>query len=310
MIIYRGDPLAWEPPAAGAAVAIGVFDGVHLGHRRVLGALRDGDDHLVRVAVTFGTHPAALLAPEGAPPRLSTLKRRLDLLAEAGIERVAVLEFDDHLRTLSPEQFVERFLVAGLRAQCVAVGAGFRFGVDAKGTTSTLEELGGRFGFCVKVVDIRCDDGTEIRSTAIREAIAAGDMARAAALLGRPYELEGIVVPGDGRGRELGTPTANVSFPAMLAVPLHGVYAVTVTIDGIDHEAVANLGVRPTFGEAAEVLEVHVLGLDRNLYGKQVTVAFVERIREERKFDGIEALKARIREDVAAAQRVFADRVS
>ncbi|MEA3509794.1 MAG: bifunctional riboflavin kinase/FAD synthetase [Actinomycetota bacterium] len=310
MIIYQGSPLEWDTPESGSAVAIGVFDGVHLGHRRVLDSLGGGDAGLARVAMTFATHPASLLSPDGAPPRLSTLKRRFSLFADAGIDRVAVLSFDEEMRALTSEDFVRRFLIEGLNAKFVVVGVGFRFGRGAAGTTDTLIELGQRNGFQVRVVDIACDDGTEIRSTAIREALHDGSVERAAAMLGRPYDLEGIVVPGDGRGREIGVPTANVSFPAILTTPRRGVYAVTANIDGVAHAAVANLGTRPTFGGEAEVLEVHVLGLDRDLYGKHLSVEFLGRIRDERRFESVEDLLIQIRMDIATAAEVLADHTS
>lgn len=310
MIIYQGAPETWDRPPEGSAVALGVLDGVHLGHRRVLDALAGADAGLVRIAMTFSTHPAALLSPNGAPTRLSTLKRRFELLEEAGIERIAVLKFDESMRTMPPETFVRRYLVDGVNARFVAVGADFRFGAKASGTVDTLTDLGTRFGFEVVAVDIVTDHGVEIRSTEIRAAIEAGRVDRAAAMLGRPYEMEGIVVPGDGRGRELGVPTANVSYPAVLTTPKHGVYAVVATIDGVDHPAVANLGTRPTFGSADVVLEVHVLDLTRDLYGKQVTIGFVERIRDERRFASVDELVAQIRADIAAAREILDDRVS
>ncbi len=310
MIIYQGNPSGWDTPENGSAVAIGVFDGMHLGHRRVLESLGDANPDLIKVAMTFGTHPASLLSPDGAPPRLSTLKRRFDLFEDAGIDRVAVLGFDEEMRAMTPDDFVRRFLVEGLNARFVVVGVGFRFGRGAAGTTETLEELGRRYGFQVEVVDIACDDGTEIRSTAIREALHDGDVVRAAAMLGRPYDLEGIVVPGDGRGREIGIPTANVSFPAMLTIPRRGVYAVNAVIDGVSHAAVANLGTRPTFGGNDEVLEVHVLEFDRDLYGKHLSIEFIERIRDERRFESVDDLLIQIRADIASAIETLAEHTS
>ncbi|MEA2010028.1 MAG: bifunctional riboflavin kinase/FAD synthetase [Actinomycetota bacterium] len=310
MIIYQGNPSGWDAPESGTAVAIGVFDGMHLGHRRVLESLGDADHDLVKVAMTFGTHPASLLSPEGAPPRLSTLKRRFDLFEEAGIDRAAVLGFDEQMRVMSPEDFVRRFLVDGLNARFVVVGVGFRFGRGAVGTTETLTDLGRRYGFEVEVIDIACDKGMEIRSTAIREALGDGDVELAASMLGRPYDLEGIVVPGDGRGRQIGVPTANVSFPAMLTIPRRGVYAVVAAIDGVSHPAVANLGTRPTFGGEDEVLEVHVLELDRDLYGKHLSIEFIGRIRDERKFESVDELLVQIHGDIASAIETLAEHAS
>lgn len=310
MIIYQGSPSGWDAPEGGSAVAIGVFDGVHLGHRRVLDSLSDIDPDLTRIAMTFGTHPASLLSPDGAPPRLSTLKRRFDLFEDAGIDRVAVLGFDEEMRSMTPEDFVRRFLVEGLSARFVVVGVGFRFGRGAAGTTETLVELGQRHGFRVDIIDIACDGGVEIRSSAIRQALHDGNITRAAAMLGRPYDIEGIVVPGDGRGRQLGIPTANVSFPAMLTTPRHGVYAVVAIIDGDAHRAVANLGTRPTFGGEDEVLEVHVLGLDRDLYGKHLSVEFIGWIRDERRFDSVDALLIQIHADIASAIETLDEQTS
>jgi riboflavin kinase/FMN adenylyltransferase len=310
MIIYQGSPSGWDAPEGGSAVAIGVFDGVHLGHRRVLDSLSDIDPDVTRVAMTFGTHPASLLSPDGAPPRLSTLKRRFDLFEDAGIDRVAVLGFDEEMRSMTPEDFVRRFLVAGLNARFVVVGVGFRFGRGAAGTTETLVELGQRHGFRVEVIDIACDGGAEIRSSAIRQALHDGNVTRAAVMLGRPYDLEGIVVPGDGRGRQLGVPTANVSFPAMLTIPRHGVYAVVAVIDGDAHRAVANLGTRPTFGGEDEVLEVHVLGLDRDLYGKHLSVQFIGWLRDERRFDSVDDLLIQIHADIASAIETLDEQTS
>ncbi len=310
MIIYQGDPSGWEPPPHGAAVAIGVFDGVHLGHRCVLEALDGCDQQLARTAMTFGTHPAAILAPDRDPTRLSTLGRRFELFADAGIQRVAVLDFDERMRDMAPDVFVDRYLVDGLDARFVAVGEGFRFGRGAAGTTDTLAELGTHHRFAVDVVAIESHGESEIRSTTIREQLERGDVIEAATMLGRPYELEGIVVPGDGRGRQLGVPTANISFPAVLTVPKPGVYVVMAVIDGELRPAVANLGTRPTFDGTQQVLEVHVLDLDRNLYGKQIRIQFVERIRDELRFSSIEDLLVQIRADIATATTVLDERTS
>lgn len=307
MMVYQGSPAGWEAPPDGSAVAIGVFDGVHRGHLRVLEALDDADKKLTRVAMTFGTHPASLLSPDGAPSRLSTLKRRFDLFEDAGIDRAAVLGFDEEMRIMEPDDFVRRFLVEGLNARFVVVGVGFRFGRGASASTETLADLGSQYGFQVEVVEIACDDSAEIRSTTIREALVDGAVVRAATMLGRPYDLEGIVVPGDGRGRQLGVPTANVSFPAMLTVPRHGVYAVVAVIDGVGHPAVANLGIRPTFGGEEEVLEVHVFEMDRDLYGRHVRVEFIERVRDERRFESVDDLLDQIHSDIDSARAILGE---
>jgi riboflavin kinase/FMN adenylyltransferase len=304
MMVYRGRPETWDPPHGGSGVAIGVFDGVHRGHLRVFAALDTAD---TKVVLTFGTHPAAALSPQGAPPKLTTLKGRLALFAAAGIDSTAILDFDDEMISMTPEAFVERVLVNGLDARLVAVGDGFRFGNKAGGSTDTLIELGRTHGFEVAVVPILSIDGNEIRSTTIREAIAVGDVERAADLLGRPYLIQGIVVPGEGRGRTIGVPTANISFPSGLAVPRRGVYAVYAEVDGERLPAVANFGIRPTFGGDEEVLEVHVIAMDVDLDGREIGVQFVARLRNEQRFDGVDALVEQIQADISAAGALFGE---
>ncbi|GMQ85939.1 MAG: bifunctional riboflavin kinase/FAD synthetase [Acidimicrobiia bacterium] len=308
MIVHRGHPETWDPPAGGSAVAIGVFDGVHRGHQHVLAAL-DAAPEYSKVVLTFGTHPAAALSPQGAPPKLTTLKERLALFAAAGVDRVGILDFDDEMIAMAPEAFVQRVLVNALDARLVVVGEGFRFGNKAEGTTDTLIELGRTYGFEVAVVPILSDGGNEIRSTAIREAIAAGDVERAAELLGRPYVIRGIVVPGEGRGRTIGVPTANISFPAGLAIPRYGVYAVRVEVDGARLPAVANFGVRPTFGGDDEVLEVHIIDADVDIDGREIGAQFVARLRDEQRFDGVDALVEQIQADIETARGLL-DEVS
>lgn len=306
MIIYRGSPDSWDPPEGGSAVAIGVFDGVHRGHRRVLAAI-DEAPVPTRVVLTFGTHPAQVLSTTGAPAKLGSLKDRLALFEAIGIDRVAILDFDEEMVAMTPDEFVTRVLVDGLGARYVAIGHGFRFGHAAEGTTETLSELGRRHGFEVAVVPILSEDGVEVRSTAIRHSIIDGDVEQAATLLGRPYAIRGMVVPGEGRGATIGVPTANVSFPDQLAVPARGVYAVYAEVDGRRFPAVANLGVRPTFGGEEEVLEVHVIGEDLDLRGKELGVHFVTRLRDEQRFDGIESLVAQIRADIGAAEDLLGE---
>jgi riboflavin kinase/FMN adenylyltransferase len=297
--VLQGPPEQWETPV-GSAVAIGVFDGVHRGHRRVIEALDDADTAL-KIALTFGTHPAQMLSDRGAPPLLTPLRERIRLLGDAGVDAVAVLDFDDAMVETSPERFVERVLVDGLSVRLVAVGEDFRFGKGALGTAATMAELGERHGFDVVAVPILTVDGEEVRSTRIRELVAAGDVQRAARLLGHPHLIRGIVVPGEGRGATIGIPTANVSFPDGLAVPARGVYAVYAEIDDVPLPAVANLGVRPTFDGGAEVLEVHILDGDYTLTGKEVGVAFVARLRSEQRFESVAELVAQIHRDIQAA---------
>lgn len=306
MIVLDGTPESWRPPAARSVVAIGVFDGVHLGHRTVLDALDGGDPDGWKVALTFGTHPQALLRPDRAPLPLTTLDRRLELLDAAGLDAVAVLGFDDDLRRMSPLEFVDRYLVGGLNAGLVVVGEGFRFGKDAAGNTATLERLGEAAGFSVITVPILGAGGREYRSTAIRAALAGGDVSSAAEMLGRPHEVVGVVVRGDGRGRQIGVPTANLELVEPVAVPARGVYVVTARVDAEPVPGVANVGVRPTFDGEAELVEVHLLDHDEDLYGREVQVRFLERLRGERRFDSVDELVDQIGRDVDAARAHFA----
>jgi len=305
VIVLEGTPASWNPPAARSAVAIGVFDGVHLGHRTVLEALEGGDPGGWKVALTFGTHPQALLHPDRAPLPLTTLARRLELLDAAGVDAVAVLGFDEKLRRLSPSAFVDRFLVAGLNAGLVVVGEGFRFGNDAAGDTSTLKRLGDAAGFSVITVPILGADGREYRSTAIRTALADGEVSSAAGMLGRPHEVVGVVVHGDGRGRQIGVPTANLELLEPVAVPARGVYVVTARVHAEQVPGVANVGVRPTFDGESELVEVHLLDHDEDLYGCEVQVRFLARLRGERRFESVGDLVDQIGRDIAAARVHF-----
>jgi riboflavin kinase/FMN adenylyltransferase len=304
--VLTGDHTAWAPSPVGAAVAIGVFDGVHLGHRRVLrevGAEAVARDLLLTV-LTFDRHPLALIDPARVPPRLSDDRQRTELLAELGVDQVAVLTFDETVRSLEAEAFVRQVLVAGLGARLVAVGRDFRFGRDRAGDVDGLRRLGQDEGFDLMEVEL-LTNGDTLSSTSIRHAVTAGDLDEAASRLGRSYELRGEVVAGDGRGASIGYPTANLDVDPAMAMPQRGVYAVEVVRDGEAHPGVANIGVRPTFGGEREILEVHLFDFDESLYGERLAVRFVSRLRGEQKFSGIEDLVAQIDRDAAAAASVL-----
>jgi riboflavin kinase/FMN adenylyltransferase len=300
--VLRGDPSSWG--RTDSAVAIGVFDGLHRGHQSVIQALDAIAPPASRVVLTFSVHPATVLSPAGAPLALTTVSRRLEILAEMGVDATAVLEFDDELRHMGPADFVERYLVRGLGAHYVAVGEGFRFGYRAAGDAATLRSLGAEHEFTVVTVPIQDIDGRPIRSTAIRNAVREGDVGRARAMLGRPHEIEGVVVPGDGRGREIGVPTANIAGPQGVVVPARGVYAVRGFLDGEAIPGVANIGVRPTFDGGPEVVEVHLLDTEIDLYDRNLRVEFIARLRDERRFDSVADLVEQIHRDIAAARRV------
>jgi riboflavin kinase / FMN adenylyltransferase len=305
MKVLEGDPSLWSEPGDANAVAIGVFDGVHRGHQAVFRALADASDGLPLVAMTFSTHPDAVVLDTEPPPALTTLERRLELFDEAGISATAIIDFDEDIMRLSPESFVDRFIVGGLAARTVAVGQGFRFGHGAVGTVDLLRLLGQRNGFSIIATPIVTIHGTEVRSSTIRSAVASGGVELAARMLGRPFEIEGEVVPGDARGRTIGFPTANVSMPPGFVRPAGGVYAVRCTVDGLVHDGVSNVGTRPTFGGGPEVIEVHLLDVDIDLYDKIVRVAFVDRIRSEQRFATVDALVEQITVDVESARIIL-----
>jgi riboflavin kinase/FMN adenylyltransferase len=308
-VILIGDPFTWELDAAGTAIAIGVFDGVHRGHQQVMSDLTvlAGERGLVPVALTFDPHPLEFLAPDRAPDLLTTVEQRASLLAKCGVEILGVLPFLE-IRDLDPRAFVTEILSLRLKASVIAVGENFRFGRDRGGDPALLETLGGRLGFSVEVVEMVGDGGSDgpISSTRIREMLVNGEVGQAAKLLGRDFELVGPVIHGDARGRTIGFPTANLHIPDRMAVPANGVYAVWVTCEGVRHRAVVNIGVRPTFGVSARTIEAHLLEFDGDLYGRTLSLAFVARIRPERRFDSVEALVTQIGVDRDAAARILA----
>jgi riboflavin kinase/FMN adenylyltransferase len=256
--IYRDAPETWNEDGAHYAVAVGVFDGVHRGHESVFRALHDAGRETAVCALTFGVHPDGVVSPETSPLLLATLDRRLELLDAAGVDAVAVIEFDQDVRHLTPNEFITTYLVDALRATTVSVGIGFRFGYGAEGTVDSLRLAGKTQNFEVVETSIVELHGTEVRSSAIRAAIATGGVELAARMLGRPFEIEGLVVEGDKRGRTIGFPTANITMPSGLVRPAGGVYAVRCSVDGVVMDGVSNVGTRPTFGGGPETIEVHL----------------------------------------------------
>ncbi len=289
-------------------LALGNFDGVHRGHRRILERVVRGAQERggTPMAMTFDPHPPRIVRPDKAPPLLMTTPQRLEALGTAGMRAVAVVRFTHDVSQWDAETFVSKVLVEWLRVSEVWVGANFLFGHDRTGTFSMLRQLGQRYGFRADKIDpVRFKDFV-VSSTRIRRLVSEGRMDEAGALMGRPYFLDGVVVHGRAKGRELGFPTANLSTENEL-LPPPGVYATTLQIDGADHPGVTNIGVRPTFDLAGPmVVETHVLGDPGDLYGKPVRLRFVQRLRDERKFPDVDALRAQIAADVRSAQRLFA----
>ena len=297
---------------AQAVVTIGNFDGVHRGHQALLADVvaRARDLEVSAVVATFDPHPMSVIHPDSAPTQLTPLDRRLELLADLGIDGVLVLRFDNDLAHWSPATFVERVLRDGLRAAEVHVGKNFRFGHRAAGDVATLvSELGD-----VPVVAVPLAGGaTRWSSTYIRQCLAEGDVEAAAAALGRPHRVEGPVVRGDQRGRELGYPTANLDLPPDTAIPADGVYAGWLTRSGSDSDpapampAAISIGTNPTFNGVARRVEAYVLDrTDLELYGEHVAVDFLARLRDTVKFDGVEALVEQMARDVEQARGLLA----
>jgi riboflavin kinase/FMN adenylyltransferase len=302
MRIVRG--LESYPPDAGqSAVALGVFDGVHLGHRAILAtAVAEARRHgLVALACTFDPHPLEVLQPARAPLPLTSLDDRLALIAETGIHTTVVVSFTREVAAIEPEAFVREVLVSALKARDIVVGFNHRFGRGARGDAELLRVLGARLGFRAHVVAPLLVDRIPVSSSEVRAALQAGDVERAARMLGRPYSVEGEVVRGAGRGRTLGFPTANVKPDRPLPLPA-GVYACQARLGSERHAAVLNLGVRPTFGETELLVEAHLLDFSGDLYGRRLRLEFLRRLREERKFADVEALRRQIALDVAAAR--------
>lgn len=303
MRIIRGLE-SYPPDSPDAAVALGVFDGIHLAHRAILATAVTcaRASALQALACTFDPHPAQVLHPESPPVPISTLEERLELIARTGVDVTVVVTFTSQLAAVEPEVFVEEMLVDRLRARDVIVGYNHTFGRGARGDARLLQSLAGQLGFRAHLVPPLMVDGVPVSSSEIRAALRVGDVGRANRYLGRPYAVGGRVVPGAGRGRTIGFPTANLEPDRRLLVP-PGVYACRIDLGGELHAAVANIGVRPTFGEGVLVVEAHLLDFTGTLYGRTVRLAFVSRLRDERKFAGPQALREQIALDIAAARQ-------
>ncbi len=311
MKVLDGDPLAWEPLRRRTAVAIGVFDGVHLGHREILEVVVETgrDEDLAAVALTFDPHPLELVAPERAPALLTSVLQRLELFEEIGVDVAGVLSFGE-IRDLPPGTFVEEILVERLGAARVSVGTDWRFGRDRSGDVALLETMGEKYDFSVHAVELVCElDGEVVSSTRIRDALGRGNVAGATRLLGHPFIIEGRVIHGDARGQELGVPTANLHVPERIAVPALGIYATVTHHGGERHPSVTSVGVRPTFDtDAHRTVETHLLDYSGDLYGEAIGVEFVDWIRPELKFDSIDDLIAAMNDDIARARQILNER--
>jgi riboflavin kinase/FMN adenylyltransferase len=300
-------PARWTNPV----LALGNFDGLHRGHVMILERVkrRAAARTATSVVMTVDPPPPRVVRPDKAPPLLMTKAQRLEALEQTGVQGAAVVRFTPELSRWDPETFVRRVLVDWLRVAEVWVGANFLFGRERMGTFTMLRSLGARYGFRAEKIDPVRYKEFVVSSTRIRRLVSEGRVDEAGALLGRQYSIDGVVVEGAHRGSVLGFPTANLQTDNEL-IPPNGVYATTATLGGVIHRSVTNVGLRPTFQDvAAPIVETHLLAFDRPLYGERLRLGFVQRIRDERAFDGPEALRAQIHTDVERARALF-DRMS
>ena len=293
------------PPAV---VTVGTFDGVHRGHQQVL-------DELCRVAearaersvlVTFDPHPLRIVRPDAAPQLLTTAAEKMEILAQTQVGRVALLRFTKELAAFSPRTFVEKILIARLGMRHLVIGYDHGFGRGRSGDVDTLREIGREVGFDVDVVEAVSDDGAAVSSSLIRDRLTRGDVAGAAHALGRPYSITGTVVRGEGQGRRLGFPTANIDVPnPEKLIPHEGIYAVRAALRDRFVDGVLHLGPRPTFAGLPPSIELHLFDFDEDIYGRRVRVEFIDRIRDIAHFGSVEALVKAMEADCSAARRVL-----
>lgn len=295
-----------RPRHRGCVATIGSFDGVHLGHQAILRQLRQAADHyeLPALVILFEPQPHEFFSGEKAPARLMRLREKVMALREQGIERVLCVQFNERLRSLSAQQFIEEVLVERLGIRHLVVGDDFRFGCDRRGDFTLLQQAGEQLDFTVSDTCTLLLHGERVSSTRIRSLLEAGDFAAAAELLGRPYTLGGRIAYGQQLGRQLGVPTANIHLRRYRS-PLQGVFAVVARFqDGSQYTGVANVGVRPTVsGDKKPLLEVHLFDFSRSVYGAAIDVEFCTRLRSEKKFESLDALRAQLQQDILDARQ-------
>jgi riboflavin kinase/FMN adenylyltransferase len=288
-------------------VTIGVFDGVHRGHRQTIGRMIDValSEHCLGIAVTFYPHPRQVLHPETPVKYLCGIEERIRLIEEIGVDKVAVVPFTAQL-SLMPARDFTKMLADELNMAYLVVGPDFVLGHDREGSVEVLSTFGEEMSFQVETVPLLIEDGEKVGSSTIRAALTAGDVAKASRLLGRPFSLRGLVVRGAERGRTIGFPTANIDVGADQALPAFGVYVTKAYIDGARYKAVTNIGIRPTFSEVRPTVETYILDFDGDLYDKEVRIDLIDRLREEKRFGGVEELVAQIHIDIEATRKAFA----
>lgn len=301
MIVRTGPWESWERVPGPASMTIGVLDGVHLGHRELLRRL---DPSLLRTVLTFDPHPMEVLRPGTAPRLITTIEERIALLEDAGVGCVGVLDLAE-IKDQVPQEFVSQVLVERFAVSHLVVGADFRFGKDRSGDVGLLQEMGRRLGFAVDVIGLLEVAQATVSSSRIRALVAEGRVAEAAELLGSRFRLTNVVVDGDKRGREIGYPTANLRPPPRKLIPGHGVYACLATVDGVTHRAAVNVGVRPTFGGEELLIEAFILDFEADIYGRELTLEFVEYLRPELAFAGVAELVEQMAVDVDRASAIL-----
>ena len=287
-------------------VTVGMFDGVHRGHRYLIGRVKEvaAEMGCASAVITFTNHPRSVMRPDTRIPLLNSPEDRLRLLSETGVDLVVPLTFTLEFSYLRAREFVE-FLLRSLNMRGLVIGPDFAFGFQREGTPEVLAALGEEHGFTVEVVEPVTFDDLVVSSTEVRRCVEAGDIAHAAAMLGRAFAISGFVEEGDRRGRTIGFPTANVAVEPGFIVPGHGVYATWTQADGRTYLSATNVGVRPTFGGGGRQIETHLLDYDGDLYNAKLWVAFARKLRNEQPFSGVDALVAQLQRDVAAAREVL-----
>jgi riboflavin kinase / FMN adenylyltransferase len=298
-----GIPFGWGR----CVVTIGVFDGVHRGHQQIIGRAveRGRDTGLPSVVLTFDPHPSEVVRPGTHPPVLTSARRKSEIFTAMGVDVLCVLPFTVEFSRLSPAQFVHDVMVERLHAAAVVVGENFRFGHKAAGDVAMLKSFGSSFGFATEGVPLLRDDDVTISSTYVRACVDAGDVRQAAIALGREHRLDGIVIRGDGRGRELGYPTANVRTDRYAAVPADGVYAGRVVLGTRRLAAAISVGTKPTFEGRERAVEPYILDFDEDIYGDEIGVEFAERLRGQLRFERVQDLIAEIDRDVQRTRQLL-----
>lgn len=288
-------------------ITLGNFDGLHLGHQELIKMVikRAEETGAVSLVVTFRPHPLKILAPEKCPPLISIYEEKIRLFEKLGIDVLVKIPFTLDFSSITPRDFAKNILCGMLGAKEIFVGYNYRFGKGRGGNIQKLKEFGEEFGFRVREVEQVSLNGEVISSTKIRELLQDGEVEHAARLLGRQYAITGVVVKGDGRGKNLGFPTANIA-PKHAIIPANGVYAVRLFVRDEYYDGIANIGERPTFNKRDLAVEVHVFNFNEDLYGEEITVCFIQKIREEKRFKNAAALIKQINSDIVTAKNILA----